>query len=321
MPEKKERILWLDVLKGLLMMCVLVEHSLPADLYVKCYTPFFLTTFFFVSGITFSAGESFRAFALKRAKRLLIPLFSLSLIRFAMGYVLGDHEVLLHLIGVVLQINEWYDELWFIACMFTASLLFYGVARLDARRPAAGAVCAGLLCLAGMLDMTLLHLRFPWQLELACIMVPFMYLGYQYRRRGSWQRVFCSVPVIAASAALYVLLVFGLDATVKIRMEVFYHPVTFLLAALAAIIPLTALAGLLSRTPLHRPLSFVGQNTLFYFAFGGMIRIIFYAVTDRIGLSGPLLLSPICALSTALILAIPAILAKRVAPWLTEGIR
>ena len=74
MLDRKDRIDWLDVLKGILIVFVVLSHSYPPDIYRYFFTPFFLTMFFWASGYTFSMKKSGKEFLLNKCRSLLLPL-------------------------------------------------------------------------------------------------------------------------------------------------------------------------------------------------------------------------------------------------------
>lgn len=87
MPEAKERIHWVDVAKGVLILLLLLHHFTSASLrlgidtssfwFVNCwevvYTCFFMQAFFFLSGYCSNFSTSFRPFFVKLLKQLVIP--------------------------------------------------------------------------------------------------------------------------------------------------------------------------------------------------------------------------------------------------------
>ena len=86
--EKAKRVEWLDVLKGILILFVILSHSYPAQGYRYFFTPFFLTLFFFASGYTFSTKKNTKAFLQNKWKRLGIPFLVLGGIRVGINYLL-----------------------------------------------------------------------------------------------------------------------------------------------------------------------------------------------------------------------------------------
>lgn len=317
--QASKRIPWLDVLKGLMILFVLLEHSYPAPVYVRIYTPFFLTMFFFASGAAFSTKQSFGEFALGKVRRLLIPLFGLSLIRFVLGYVLGDHDLPGHLLGLCMQISGRMDELWFVACLFTCSMLMYGAVKLYRVRPAMGAGLAAALGLLGYADMLFWQVRLPWQVETACFMLPYMFAGWLLRQSNPMQRLLQAPRTVFLCTAVYAALVALVDPQANIHMQQFGHPAVFWVLTWLAVPPVIALSKLLAETRMRGALVRIGRNTLFLFVFGGFVRIVFYAVTDRLGLHMPLLLSVVCMVLSAAVLLVPAELTRRWLPWLVGG--
>ena len=66
------RIVWLDSLKGICMLCTMVGHYtfFPKDV-AACYAPFFLSAFLFAAGYTFHLESSFKRFVEKKIKTVL----------------------------------------------------------------------------------------------------------------------------------------------------------------------------------------------------------------------------------------------------------
>ena len=86
MENAKERIQWLDVLKCLTMLLVVIGHAVPKDtadtLGYYLYS-FHMPLFFMISGMTFYLQMQKRAFTFpqlvqNKAKGLLIPYFALN---------------------------------------------------------------------------------------------------------------------------------------------------------------------------------------------------------------------------------------------------
>ncbi len=72
---EKQRLVWLDALKGIGMLLIVLSHS-ELDVPGKNYlVSGFIPLFFIATGYTFSFRDSIKQIALKRSKRLLIPYF------------------------------------------------------------------------------------------------------------------------------------------------------------------------------------------------------------------------------------------------------
>ena len=84
----KERIYWIDTLKGLLIMLVIMGHRVGNDfsqtlLMAKVYIySFHMPLFFFLSGYVFKVKEedTFLGFLKKKGQKIIVPLVFFSLI-------------------------------------------------------------------------------------------------------------------------------------------------------------------------------------------------------------------------------------------------
>ena len=68
---------------------------------------------------------------------------------------------------------------------------------------------------------------------------------------------------------IYIALVFTLPNAVDIHSERFENPLLFLIASVVVILPIIFIVKFLLETKMAGVMTFWGQNTLFYYAFGG----------------------------------------------------
>ncbi|HCO70090.1 MAG TPA: acyltransferase, partial [Mesotoga infera] len=66
-----ERIIWIDVARGLLMALVVMYHTLPPQIVANLINPA-ACTFFFLSGLISKEGN-LKTNLLKRFKQLIVP--------------------------------------------------------------------------------------------------------------------------------------------------------------------------------------------------------------------------------------------------------
>lgn len=323
-----ERIGWLDVLKGILILFVMLSHNYPADIYRRFFTPFFLTTFFFVSGYTFSEKESFCRFVHNRVNRLLQPFFVLGVIRIGLAYLINREEnkyVQQYIIGFILQRNCEYDEMWFVSCLFTCSFLFYGLRHLS-RKLSSTYQYGILLCISvlfmlfGMADMCIYKIKYLWEFEIACMMVFYMALGCVYKE---YQYVIESkmecASLVTVFIIIYVISVFAIENQVDIHAEQFAYPILFIVMSIIVLIPALYLVKRIHMSYWNRILGFMGRNTLFYYAFSGIIRVVLYTVLERVGIYDEYVVPVMCTFLSAIVLAFPAQYVKENMPWAVGG--
>lgn len=137
---KQDRLDYLDALKGLSVIMIVVEHHLLDVEFVKHYLcSFSLTPFFLVSGFLYAIKREwelpFRDIAVKNARRLLYPYFTFSAINllwnvlyYKVAFPSAEpdlyslREMLLYTVT-----TYGYNALWFLPCTFFGTLLFAAI--------------------------------------------------------------------------------------------------------------------------------------------------------------------------------------------------
>ncbi len=322
MMNGNDRINWLDVLKGILIIFVILSHSYPPNIYRYFFSPFFLTMFFWASGYTFSVKRSGKEFLLNKCRSLLVPLLVLGSIRIILAQILEGGSWKERIIGLFVQINCQYDELWFVACLFTSSICFYGILKIvihikEHWQNAVLIGISGVLLMISMMIMCLWKIRIPWQLELAFMMCFYMTLGYLYRRYEERIAIRPGMKWFAILLGiLYCICVFGLPNTVDIHKEQFEYPIVFLVLSWICILPMIEISKLIARFEWKRIFVFWGQNTLFYYAFGGTVRVILYKILEIMGVQNSYLVPILCTVLTMFALILPAWVVRTYFPWM-----
>lgn len=322
MLDRKDRIEWLDILKGILIIFVILSHSYPPNIYRYFFTPCFLTMFFFASGYTFSMKRSGKAFLLNKCRSLLIPLLVLGSIRIVLAQILEGGSWKERIIGLLIQINCQYDELWFVACLFTSSICFYGLLKIcrciNKRWQDVFLICiAGILLVVSMVIMCIWKIHIIWQLELAFMMCFYMALGYLYRRHEEKNAARPGLKrIIILLGILYCICVFAFPNSVDIHKEQFEYPLIFLVLSWMSILPMIAMSKKIARYDGKRLFVFWGQNTLFYYAFGGTVRVILYKILEIMRIQNTYLVPVLCTLLTMFALILPAWGVRKFFPWM-----
>lgn len=144
----KERIHWIDVLKGILIVFVVIHHApfnVKADFPLWGYKwwnsfiiGFFMPAFFVVTGYCTNFNSPFRSFIWKNIKTILIPCFCLYYfnhwIQDCKVYFFEDADWVTwsHFFspGIRTFIREG-GYYWFLSALFLAKIVFYGINRLS----------------------------------------------------------------------------------------------------------------------------------------------------------------------------------------------
>lgn len=272
--DNRERFLWLDLLKGLCMFFVVMSHSNPPLLYAWLYTPLFLSGFFFASGYTFSMKRNWWNFFTHKAKTILVPYLFFGISNAVLACIVDGDNILERIIGLGLSVNCQNDDLWFIMCLFTMQLVFYWLIKLTGFCGNVGGQigCVLVFCLIGIF-LTMRNIRLPFQMETALFMMPFMYMGYGWRKSGKLiidkvtnKNLFmlCSVVIV------YVLICIVMGNTVNIHAEEYDNVFVFICQALmgtAAVVWISRYTEIfMGKTIFSQCISFIGRNTFIYYA-------------------------------------------------------
>ena len=328
MSENKTRLQWLDIMKGILIFFVILSHSYPDQVSERFFTPFFLTMFFWVGGYTFSIKDSFKTFIISKLKHLVIPLFILGGLRIIILSVLQGFEALPErLLGLVLQRDLIYDEMWFLSCLFMAELFMYFLVRLlkNIKNTKGGYIAllsSGIILMVlGYLEIEFIGYKIFWEIELALIMVFYTACGYVWRKSGEKTGILLKLPIVLILFAGYIALWLLIPNDVNIHSE---NLGNFPLFFLESIIIMPVIIFICTKLEGHIPgkiFSLLGVNSLFFFAFGGFGREIFYRLTDVIGLARSPWQAYACTVFTFALMTGPAILFRKWFPFAVGLIR
>lgn len=303
-----ERVVWLDGMKGLGILLVMLSHF--------CHVPFLLIAgymplFFFASGITYKPSTSFKLTAEKKGKRLLIPWLFYGFIIFAtdilysifaqkfswhffserltgLAYMrssfLWPYD--LHIQGNLLSSN---GPMWFLPTMFLVCL--YMVLYERSKRK--------WLFVVGLVVLTVstykIPIQFPWGMELALMGILFLIAAipiYKHvaLRKDSLGGAFLPLACLI-SFTLYVLL--GayngrVDMMFREYGEHGYLSVLlfFVCGLLYSIVAMT-FCIIAERTKLMNALAYLGKNSLrllciHFFIQGYSIPVLWHIVPSSV---------------------------------------
>lgn len=318
----KKRIEWLDIMKGILITFVILSHSYPSDIYRRFFTPFFLTMFFFASGYTFSLKKNGKDFLCHNFRRLGIPFLALGGIRVLIQYAVSGGNIADYIKKFFMQISGEGDEMWFVSCLITASVFFYIILRAgnsisESNRIFFVVILAIIFMSAGIYDIIVVKLKLIWELELACLMIFYMMLGYLYRILEEKIKIREKRKWIVLCTVIYLAVIFRYKNHVDIHLEQFEHFFLWFLLSILSVGPVIYVSMIISNRRIKKVLIFLGQNTLFYYAFAGIIRMILYKGCEVVGIVPDMYIMPVvCVVLSEAILSVPAKCVNKVCPWI-----
>ncbi|MCC8173830.1 MAG: acyltransferase [Odoribacter sp.] len=185
----RSRLVWLDLLKGFCMIMIILNHtSNRAAIYARLYVPVFLSSFFFALGYTFKSREDFKHYFINKIKSLGIPFICLGLIN-AFLAIMAEGDSVVDRLKYLIFIRLVWDDLWFVACLFTMQFIFYVIYKISGilrnkfriNDCFAIAVLSFILSTVSCKIVSITGIRLPLQFENACICTFSMALGYIYK--------------------------------------------------------------------------------------------------------------------------------------------
>jgi len=265
----RERLLWLDAVKGIGIIAVVFGHVVngPPARYVYLWH---MPLFFFLAGYVFRPEPDFRRCLRDRAVRLLLPytlfLFLLSGHDFVSTAQSGGLKewalfVATHLSGGK-SVYGWLVAVWFVTCLFlTQQAVNVATVRLAPR--AMALLMGASLVLAYVNAVWFPRLWLPWAANVCLFAAPIFYLGSVYRRHEA--RISPRLLVVAAAFAVLGMGLVGaqLIAVPDMKNTRYGTPLLSLGFALCLAVTLMAAARRwLNRGPLARALAATGEASL-----------------------------------------------------------
>lgn len=291
--QKKERIVWVDQLRGLAFFFVVLGH-LPVDKTFKSWIySFHMPIFFFITGFNYNIEKLARTKPLDYLKklclRLLVPYVWMQLLsmclRFLQKTVIQHTEVpvALYLRGMFRGHSRLVDApsnpLYFVLVLFCAELLLYGIIKLTrGKKPLVFALTFACLPLSLFTETV----RMRWHLNVvpacACMILFGWLLGQLYRANEEKIR---SLRWRQRSVAVVLLLAFGAAVWYfngRTSIHGNHWGEDYTLAMLTAIATSTALALLCMKLPRLGWLNLAGQSTLLFMGFHKPVILILEAL-------------------------------------------
>lgn len=195
------RLYWIDSLKGIgIILVVLAHHSLPIALDTYIFA-FHMPLFFFISGYLFDFGKyesSASKFARGRFSSLIIPYFCFALLTCLFYFLLDtgfqpgvtnieffENSALYGIYSIFYALGpmvSYNPPLWFLTCLFVTELLFYGFAKKYYWEPKKFIFLLGVTGILGYLYSVYIPFRLPWNADVALAAVVFYGAGNLFRK-------------------------------------------------------------------------------------------------------------------------------------------
>lgn len=307
-----QREKWIDLVKCIAILIVMVNHSVLDIPGVKFWGGmFFVPVFFVLSGFTYHAREeSFSAFLGRKARRLLLPYITANGILFVFfmcknillageGFAESSSEMLCNLAGAAYARNQLIAEhvhtvfaangienvyfyrmlnspTWFLPALFLTVVLFEILFRIVKDRRKIWLVAVILLCVANLYHY-LIPVLLPWSLDA----VPYFFLmflcGYEIK-----QKAFMDYMDRRKWMLVCVFIAFLISSKVNgsANFSIASYGKSTTLALYNAIASSTILMYLVRKIGKYAPyaLTFIGENTLFIMCY----HLLIYSVIETV---------------------------------------
>ena len=206
-----QRVQWVDIAKGIAIICVIIGHTVPHGPLRSALFSFHLPVFFVLSGFT-TRLKPVSSMLPSLIRRLIVPYIMLTAGSRLIAAALGVEPLLAPLIfiqslvwgsGVAVNGIPPVGASWFLVCMFFARLLFVGVSN---KMTSLGwhklSQCITWVVL--LIMVVVLHyfdIWLPLSLDNVPVATFLMWCGYSIKTAGiDWKIVLKPIPLIALAS-------------------------------------------------------------------------------------------------------------------------
>ena len=289
--SKKSRIVWVDIAKFICIFFVIFTHLEAGSNFVDAfYGPFFLMGFLFCSGYV-TKEENFKTYMFKKFKGLFIPWLIFSNFNIFLSLILtfNSHDNIgFEFLQNLMQIRGYNDGIWFVAALFVAYIPFYFISKLSSKSDLAKWLTLGLTFLAFILINIYTEYcpafswgsnALPWHIEYIPTACFFMLLGLYFKRE--WENKINIKNHILFTIIItltYLILVYTQYYLFKDTLFVIKLPYNIIkqLCGVAFLITISKII------PGFKLLTYIGQNTIIYFALHGKVFSLIQACCKKI---------------------------------------
>lgn len=275
LSSKPQRDLWLDILKGIGILCVVVGHITYNQALGRAIFLFHMPLFFLVGGWLHRVETPLRQYARKRAFNLLLPYGAYLLMLWPLEVWIAHPGQLWDIAWILQQIvrpmlfggqllNGFAAVFWFVTCYFLTQLAAHFFLRTFS------ALVCTLIAMAMLVGAYLNSWMFPdywvlWNANTVLFTVPLYLIGYwahqHFVSTQAWQNGLKIFLIVILSVLL--LKLFGIqNNTLDLKYVKYGIPMVTLISALACVGLLSWFARHLKETHAGRFLAYIGGASI-----------------------------------------------------------
>ncbi len=251
LPAMNNQKEWINVLKGIGILSVVVGHIVPGILSVIIYM-FHMPLFFLISGFLFKAGKDQRVYFVEKIQHLIVPYFSFLLLVYIAPKIYhivsrgdGWGAWLTLAENVVMggrDLTGTAGVFWFVTCLFLTQQVFsYLMAHLSQKMMLIVVFIAYVLSLVNSYFNAF---WLPLNANVILAALPFFYVGFLAKDFNLDQLKF---PAIAVAIVAIGLLGVGLDNKYHMKMAHYGLPIVTFVSSISVVVVLVALSKLIEK--------------------------------------------------------------------------
>lgn len=281
MEKSKARIVWIDQLRSIAFLLVIIGHvTIPEEFQSWIYS-FHMPLFFLISGLTINREKimnmPFKQYFFKQVRSLVVPYFWLNFLVFPLWYLTFHFvthikttasETLLGIFAGSLDWNMPSNALWFLLVLFLAQILYAAIIKLTGNNTLFMLLAVAVCGVVGFLDKGVSQI---WHCNIALTAVVLLFIGNifmeWYKSKGFAQKPLDAKRVFSRLGLIVLFGAVGWGSHLlngRISMTANKFGKSVLLFYATAIAFSAAIMLLVMFLPKLRLITYIGQSTLFY---------------------------------------------------------
>jgi fucose 4-O-acetylase-like acetyltransferase len=306
---KTGRIAWADYVKGICIFCVYIHHSGDKP-YGSFFSPFFLISFFFISGYFYSkcTKDNYLKKLQKIFKSIMFPFVVFSLIAVFSkvetykSMIAGDYSVILERLIDILKGRVG----WFLPCLAIGEAIF-GLTLLIGRNKNKFIIISNIIILLIGIALPLFGIKnCYWYIDVSLVSTFYICLGYFYRNYEKKIEVLFQYKyfIFALISYLFLLILNLKYWNLKWSMPSNYYD-CFFYFLIVSLIGIFLILFFCKKTNHVSIVCYMGENSLVYYLINGFCVNFSIKIINMVPLAFPDFLQTLFVAVVACLIATP----------------
>lgn len=260
MEETKDRIIYIDMIKGFSMICIILGHLLPQNYVLQCIVcSFHVPIYYIISGFLMKHNEirkgkdNIKTTLKKIVKNLLVPYFFFSFILILIAILEGSYSFAKALATVTFNFTG-IAALWFIPSLMITKVAFTGILKIKNKLVQLLAIAIPLIWL--FMQNELDYYTMPFLIYRSFLTTALFAIGYYAYDWIKNVKIPTGILLLAIAMALYIACKNGPFALYNLTSN------CLILDTFLAIVVSICVILLFKKLPQLKLLSFCGKNSI-----------------------------------------------------------